>query len=622
MRNKIIPGIISLLIILLSLQALALPAETGFEIKEEAKKAKETGFVTLDFKDIDLEVFVKFVAELTGKNIIVSPAVRGKVTVISPKPVPIKNVYDVFLSILRLNGFTAVKSGEFIKIIPIKEVRAELGKFVEGKVKVEPGDELVTQLIPLNYVDAKLAAEMVKVLLSPFGRLGIYPPTNTIVVSDSASVVSRVVRALEVIDSPEEERKLEVYKLKYAGANSLAKKLLNIIKEDKSQARFALNTAMVIADERTNSLILLGSQAQLERIKEILPELDSPAEAGSNLFNVYRLKNAKAEDVAKTLESIVKATTGKGADPQDTIIVSPSKETNSLIIMASPERYRMLLPLIQELDKPRKQVLIKALIAEVNLTRLEHRGIDWSTIGGIVESGVLYGASISMGEGGIPSEAISLAEERSATGIVYAIVNLLKKYNALNILSMPTLLCTENEEASLQVGQVIPQLKSAASSTENPTAINKIYEYKDTGIILKVTPHISGEETLRLDIKQVIEDVISPTTAETPVTTKREINTSTVVKSGQTIMLGGLIQNSTKRVERRTPILGYIPLIGELFKTKITQREKVNLIIFLTPYIIEKPEDLQKLSQENLMEQEDVKRIEKWLQKHGAIKEK
>ncbi|KUK14439.1 MAG: General secretion pathway protein D [bacterium 42_11] len=622
MRNKIIPGIISLLIILLSLQALALPAETGFEIKEEAKKAKETGFVTLDFKDIDLEVFIKFVAELTGKNIIVSPAVRGKVTVISPKPVPIKNVYDVFLSILRLNGFTAVKSGEFIKIIPIKEVRAELGKFVEGKVKVEPGDELVTQLIPLNYVDAKLAAEMVKVLLSPFGRLGIYPPTNTIVVSDSASVVSRVVRALEVIDSPEEERKLEVYKLKYAGANSLAKKLLNIIKEDKSQARFALNTAMVIADERTNSLILLGSQAQLERIKEILPELDSPAEAGSNLFNVYRLKNAKAEDVAKTLESIVKATTGKGADPQDTIIVSPSKETNSLIIMASPERYRMLLPLIQELDKPRKQVLIKALIAEVNLTRLEHRGIDWSTIGGIVESGVLYGASISMGEGGIPSEAISLAEERSATGIVYAIVNLLKKYNALNILSMPTLLCTENEEASLQVGQVIPQLKSAASSTENPTAINKIYEYKDTGIILKVTPHISGEETLRLDIKQVIEDVISPTTAETPVTTKREINTSTVVKSGQTIMLGGLIQNSTKRVERRTPILGYIPLIGELFKTKITQREKVNLIIFLTPYIIEKPEDLQKLSQENLMEQEDVKRIEKWLQKHGAIKEK
>ncbi|MBC7332181.1 MAG: type II secretion system secretin GspD [Synergistetes bacterium] len=622
MRNKIIPGIISLLIILLSLQALALPAETGFEIKEEAKKAKETGFVTLDFKDIDLEVFIKFVAELTGKNIIVSPAVRGKVTVISPKPVPIKNVYDVFLSILRLNGFTAVKSGEFIKIIPIKEVRAELGKFVEGKVKVEPGDELVTQLIPLNYVDAKLAAEMVKVLLSPFGRLGIYPPTNTIVVSDSASVVSRVVRALEVIDSPEEERKLEVYKLKYAGANSLAKKLLNIIKEDKSQARFALNTAMVIADERTNSLILLGSQAQLERIKEILPELDSPAEAGSNLFNVYRLKNAKAEDVAKTLESIVKATTGKGADPQDTIIVSPSKETNSLIIMASPERYRMLLPLIQELDKPRKQVLIKALIAEVNLTRLEHRGIDWSTIGGIVESGVLYGASISMGEGGIPSEAISLAEERSATGIVYAIVNLLKKYNALNILSMPTLLCTENEEASLQVGQVIPQLKSAASSTENPTAINKIYEYKDTGIILKVTPHISGEETLRLDIKQVIEDVISPITSETPVTTKREINTSTVVKSGQTIMLGGLIQNSTKRVERRTPILGYIPLIGELFKTKITQREKVNLIIFLTPYIIEKPEDLQKLSQENLMEQEDVKRIEKWLQKHGAIKEK
>lgn len=621
MRNKI-ALLIAFLLVFLAFETLALPAGTGFEIKEEAKKAKESGWVTFDFRDIDLDVFIKFVAELTGKNIILSPEVRGKVTVISPKPISIKNVYDVFLSILRLNGFTAVKSGEFIKIIPLKDVRAELGEFVEGKVKVEPGDELVTQLVSLNYVDAKLAAEMVKVLLSPVGRLGIYPPTNTIVVSDSSSVVSRIVRSLEVIDSPEEERKLEVYKLKYAGANSLAKRLLNIIKEDKSQTRFALNTAMVIPDDRTNSLILLGSRAQLDRIKEILPDLDRPAEAGSNLFNVYRLKNAKAEEVAKTLESIVKATTEKGADPQDTIIVSPSKETNSLIIMASPERFRMLLPLIQELDKPRKQILIKALIAEVNLTRLEHKGIDWSTIGGIIESGVLYGASISLGEGGIPGEAISLAQEKKATGIVYAMVNLLKKHNALNILSMPTLLCTENQEATLQVGQVIPQIKSAASKVEDPTAINKIYEYKDVGIILKVTPHISGEETLRLDIKQVIEDVISPITAETPVTTKREINTTTVVRSGQTIMLGGLIQDSTKKTERRTPILGYIPLLGELFRTKITQFEKINLIVFMTPYIIEKPEDLQKLTQETLLEQEDVKKIEEWLKKQGVIRDK
>jgi len=621
MRNKVI--IISLALLLsFTLRAFSLPAGTASEVKEEVEKAKKAGYVTFDFKDVDLEIFIKFVAELTGRNIIISPDVRGKVTIISPKPIPLKNVYDVFLSVLRLNGFSAVRSGEFIKIIPLKDIRGEIGEFVEGKVEVAPGDELVTQLIPLNYVDAKLAAEMVKVILSPIGRLGIYPPTNTIVVSDSASVVSRVVRSLEAIDTPEEERRLEVYKLKYAGASTLAKKLLNTIKEDKSQARGALQTAMIIPDERTNSLILLGSQLQLKKIKEILPDLDRPAEAGSNLFNVYRLKYAKAEDLAKTLESIVKATTEKGADPQDMVIISPSKETNSLIVMASPERYRMLLPLIEELDRPKKQILIKALIAEVNMTRLEHKGIDWATIGGIIESGVLYGASISLGEGGIPSEAISLAREKRATGIVYAVVNLLKKYNALNVLSMPTLLCSENEEANLQVGQVIPQLKSAASTTENPTAINKVYDYKSVGIILKVTPHISAGDTLRLDINQIIEDVISPLTSETPVTSKREIKTTVLVKSGQTIALGGLIQDATKRLDRRVPLLGYIPLIGELFRTKITQLEKINLVIFITPYIVEKPEDLEKLSRESLLEQEDVKRIEEWLKKQGAIKER
>lgn len=619
MRNKVII-LTFLLLFSFGLTALALPAGNAVELKEEVEKAKKAGWVSFDFKDIDLEIFIKFVAELTGKNIMISPGVKGTVTIISPKPIPLKNVYDVFLSVLRLNGFTAVKSGEFIKIIPLKEIRSELGEFFEGKVTPKPGDELVTQLVSLNYVDAKLAAEMVKPLLSPIGRIGIYPPTNAIIVNDSSSIVSMIVKSLEAIDSPEEERKLEVYKLKYAGANTLAKKLLSMFKEDKTQTRFSLQTAMVIPDERTNSLILLGTQGQLQRIKEVLPDLDRPAEAGSNLFNVYRLKYAKAEEVAKTLESIVKVTTEKGADPQDMVIISPSKETNSLIVMASPERYRMLLPLIEELDRPKKQILIKALIAEVNITRLEHKGIDWATIGGLVESGVLYGASISMGEGGIPSEAISLAQEKKATGVVYAIVNLLKKYNALNVLSMPTLLCSENQEANLQVGQVIPQLKSAASTTENPNAINKVYDYKNVGIILKVTPHVSGGDTLRLDINQIVEDVISPITSETPVTSKREINTTVVVKSGQTIALGGLIQDSTKKVERKTPILGYIPLIGELFRTKITQLEKINLIIFLTPYIIEKPEDLERLYKENLLEQESIKRAEEWLRKQGAIK--
>ncbi|MCD6362389.1 MAG: type II secretion system secretin GspD [Synergistetes bacterium] len=620
MRRVILSICIGLIILAWGISSFALPAGTAFEIKKEAEKAKKAGWVKFDFKDIDINAFIKFIAELTGKNIIVSPNVRGKVTVISPKPVSIKDAYQVFLSVLRVNGFTAVRAGKFVKVIPIREVRGESGAFVEGKKVVQAGDELITQLIPLNYVDAKLVAGMVKPILSPLGRIGIYPPTNTIIVTDTSSVVSRIVRALKVLDNPEEERKLVVYKLKYAGASALARKLSMIVKQDKSMGKLSLRGVVIMADERTNSLILLGRHIQLVRIERILPDLDKPSEAGSNFFHFYKLVNAKAPDVAKTLSAIVKSTFLKGVDPHERIVISADKETNSLIIMASPERYRMLLPLIKDLDKPRKQVLIKMLIAEVNLTRLKHRGVDWATIGGILESGVLYGASISLGEGGIPSEATALAKEKKASGIVYAIVNLLRKYNALNVLSMPTLLCTDNEEATLQVGQVIPQLKSAASTTQNPNAINKVYDYKNVGIILKVTPHVAGGDTVRLDINQVIEDVISPITSETPVTSKREIKTTTLVKSGQTIVLGGLIKNATKKVERRTPLLGYIPIIGELFRVKITQLEKINLVIFITPYIINSPKDLQKLTRESLLEPKNLKKIEEWLKKEGVIK--
>ncbi len=620
MRSVILSICVGLLILAWGISSFALPAGTAFEIKKEAEKAKKAGWVKFDFKDIDINAFIKFIAELTGKNIIVSPNVRGKVTVISPKPVSIKDAYQVFLSVLRVNGFTAVKAGKFIKVIPIREVRGESGAFVEGKKVVQAGDELITQLISLNYVDAKLAAGMVKPILSPLGRIGIYPPTNTIIVTDTSSVVSRIVRALKVLDNPEEERKLVVYKLKYAGASALARKLSTIVRQDKSMGKLSLKGVVIMPDERTNSLILLGRHIQLVRIERILPDLDKPSEAGSNFFHFYKLVNAKAPDVAKTLSAIVKSTFLKGVDPHERIVISADKETNSLIIMASPERYRMLLPLIKDLDKPRKQVLIKMLIAEVNLTRLKHRGVDWATIGGILESGVLYGASISLGEGGIPSEATALAKEKKASGIVYAIVNLLRKYNALNVLSMPTLLCTDNEEATLQVGQVIPQLKSAASTTQNPNAINKVYDYKNVGIILKVTPHVAGDDTVRLDINQVIEDVISPITSETPVTSKREIKTTTLVKSGQTIILGGLIKNATKKVERRTPLLGYIPIIGELFRVKITQLEKINLVIFITPYIINSPKDLQKLTRESLLEPKNLKKIEEWLKKKGVIK--
>ncbi len=292
--------------------------------------------------------------------------------------------------------------------------------------------------------------------------------------------------------------------------------------------------------------------------------------------------------------------------------VVPDIATNSLIFASTQRQYDSLVPILEAIDVQPKQILLRGFIAEINVTNLDRNGIDWSVLGGQMWDNLLLGGNMSLGEGSVPSQFMTwfndlskreeLLDRNGSTysvtnykpmGLMYATIEMLKRYDAVNVLSVPRLMCTDNKESSFQVGNVIPVMKGTTSDLTNPSAIQSNYDYKDTGLTLTVTPHIRSGNLVAMDIKQTTEDVMTSSGVTTPITSKREVVTSVVVADGETIILGGMIKETEKSMKRRVPGLSYIPLIGGLFQKVSKEKEKVDFVIFLTPQIIEDPSEMK-----------------------------
>ena len=293
--------------------------------------------------------------------------------------------------------------------------------------------------------------------------------------------------------------------------------------------------------------------------------------------------------------------------------VVPDVATNSLIFAATQRQFDSLVPILDAIDVQSKQILLRGFIAEINVSNLENNGIDWTVIGGKLWDEFLLGGTGTLGEGSVPSTFMTIyndslrrdehyydragnlytTTEFSPVPFMYATIELLKKYNAVNVLSVPRLMCLDNKESSFQVGQVIPVMKGSTSDLSNTSAVQSNYDYKDTGLTLTVTPHIRSGNLVAMDIKQTTEDVMTPSGVPTPITSKREVNTSVIVADGETIILGGLIKETERSVKRRVPGISYIPLIGGLFQKLSKEKEKVDFVIFLTPTIITNPEQMR-----------------------------
>jgi general secretion pathway protein D len=627
------------------------------------------GQVKLNIPDQELNVVIDAMSGYTGRNFIYDDRVRGRVTIVSPACVTLDEAYAVFESVLQVKGFTTVAApGGSIKIIPLREAKETNVETVRGK---PPGsDRFITRLIPLKYIDAEAIANTLKPLVSKDASMVAYPPTNTIILTDSGTNIARILDILRDIDVDAYKEELSVVHLRHADVQTLASQLSEIFGAEVAgvggaatgvsavaRQRRALQPAAavpaagggdatpaararIIPDVRTNSLLILSSRQRTAEIREAIARLDVKAEGGGRI-HVYRLKHADAEELATTLSQLLGGQSGAPAQPgsvsitggapvaanlraavtelsEGGVVVTPDAPTNSLVIQASVEGFNALSEVIAKLDTPRPQVLVEALILEVDVSDGEDLGFsglvrvfngdDNFAIGSLTDtdlsdveavnpniSGTLLQNLLAAAAAGGAPAFVAGGNFQSGDTLIQALMRASANTTGTNVLSAPHILTLDNEQAEIKVGSNIPIITSRVESAEGQVsglASSVNVERLDVGITLRVTPQISEGNSLRLKIFQEITGVTDQIRGTGnpnevgPSLTSRKVENSVIVSDSETVVIGGLIDESRAEVVSKVPWLGNIPVLGWLFKSTSDDVIKTNLLIFLTPHII------------------------------------
>jgi len=570
------------------------------------------GEITLNLKEADIRALISTVSKFTGKNFVVDPRIKAKVTVVSAKTMSEDEVYEVFLSILQVHGYAAVPVGNIIKIVP--EVNAKQGPLPLVKGNKPDGDQFITRVLTLDHVPAAQLVPILRPLVPQQGHLAAYNPTNTLIITDHAANIKRLSQIIDGIDKPESDE-LEIIPLKHASAAGLVR-ILNSLHSSSGGSKKAPATKKVTlaADERTNSILMSGERATRLKIRATIAHLDTPLENDAGNTHVIYLKYAKAEDLHKILTGIqtgqtkAKQKINKKAAQSSTNTeadIQADEATNALIITAGPDVVRRLKSIIRQLDIRRAQVLVESIIAEISNNKTKERSSQFAIAGNSDEPGT---APIGVGNFGGSNGIIGLlaaaaGNSSSALGAIgdgmtigvgsddgTRFAFLLKALNAdaaTNILSTPSIVTLDNQEAEIIVGQNVPFITgattTAASGTTNPF---QTIERQDVGITLKVTPQINDGDTIKLDIDQEISNISASSSASDIITNKRSIKTSVLVEDGEILVLGGLIDDTMRDTVQKVPLLGDIPFLGWLFSSHGTTKDKQNLMIFMRPSIM------------------------------------
>ena len=601
--------------------------------KKAGPRKEEARYVTIDFDDVDIRIFIKFISELTDSNFVIDRGVKGKVTIISPKKISIQEAYKVFESVLEVHGFSVVPAGDIIKIVPSKDART---KNIETRLKreaIDPEDKVVTQIISLNYANPNELKKVLAPLISKSSVILSYPPTGMLIVTDLLSNIKRLLKIVSALDIEGIEEQISVIPLERASSTEIAKSLNQIFQKTARQKKGMIaSTIKIVADERTNTIITLASENDTTRIRQLIKLLDKDVPKGEERLRVYRLENADAEELSKVLMNLPAKgakDTKKGKTPllSKDISIVPDKATNSLIITAERDDYNVLECVIKQLDIPRPMVYIEALIMEVNVDKAFKIGAEWQAGekfhgdstkgygGGFTGAGIIPTPD-ALGNISYPSGfSLGVFSDMIKIGKVYfpnlgAVLQAYQKDQDVHILSTPQILTMDNEEAEIYVGENVPY-QTRADTSDIGTDYST-YEYKDVGVTLRITPQISQERFVRLNVFQEVTKLITEVGVTTPTTLKRTTKTTVTIKDKNTIVIGGLIGDDITNTVYKTPCLGDIPGLGWFFKYKNESREKRNLFIFITPHIVENPAEAKVIYDEK---QEHINKVEE-----GVIK--
>jgi general secretion pathway protein D len=620
----------------------------------DEKEGAQSKRVTFNFVDVDISVVVKFISEVTGKNFVFDDKVKGTVTIIAPSRLSVDDAFSLFTSVLELKGFTIVPAGKVYKIIPVAQAKQSGTEMLrEGGMTVS--DAYIIRLIPLASISAAKAVGFLQPLISKDGHISSFGPGNMIMIVDTSNNIEKVLKILDTIDKQGVEEP-ELILLKYASAEDVVK----IISESLSVSTKGQPAAgrvprpgetvtagsvedargSVFADTRLNAVVLIADKQEKDAMKRMIALLDIPLPEATSKINVYFLEYADATELSKVLETMITgiAPSAKaGQAPKSPfelgskITITADKATNSLVVIASPADYQSLLQVIKQLDKRRRQVYVEAMIVEASINKLRELGAKWrltaekdgdpvliggfGTIDSSAVQNIVQGLS-GMSVGGlgnfidIPftttgSDGTPTTSTLTIPGFA-AVFSLNEFKDAVNVLSTPQILTSDNKEAEIIVGENVPFISSRERDvTTTNTVLNNI-ERMDVGIKLKLTPQITEGDYVKLDLYQEISAVIQESAVITitvgPTITKRSTKTSVVVKDNQTVVIGGLMQEKDEESVTKVPFLGDIPVLGWLFTQKSLSKNKTNLIVFLTPHIIKGAEEIERLTEAKKIE--------------------
>ncbi|SFM47162.1 general secretion pathway protein D [Ectothiorhodospira mobilis] len=575
-----------LLLLLLPWSAPTAPAQEG------------GGRATLNFNDVDIQAVIHYVAEETGVNFIVDPRVRGKVTLVSGRPVGQDELYDIFLSVLRVHGFAAVETDGVVKLIPdalAKQAEVSIPGPGEG---VRSG-AFVTRVVAVEHVDAAQLVPILRPLVPQSGHLAAASESNALVIADTAANVERLVQIVRRVDRPMTPG-MEVIPLEHAAASEVAAIVGDLEAAEGSGRAAARLRAM--ADSRTNSVLLSGPQEQRMAARALISHLDVPVDGGH--IQVIYLRYAEAGDVAEVLEGLSGAFEDQeGGSEAPEIHVQAHESTNALVVSAPPELMGELRSVVRRLDVRRAQVLVEAVIAEVSDERARELGVQWGVGSerdgvGIIDFGR---ATPGLSELGMAAETgdwsgVELGDGLTLGGIgrsgrvhIAALIRALSGDSASNILSTPSLLTMDNEEAEIVVGQNVP-FRTGRAIEESGQAFDTI-QRQDVGVKLTVRPQINEGNAVKLEIEQEVSQLAAGASgsgqdAADLITNKRSLRTTVLVDDGQMVVLGGLIDDVLIQTRDQVPGLGSIPGLGRLFRYDTVRKEKRNLMVFLKPVIV------------------------------------
>ena len=536
--------------------------------------------VSLNFQNLDIKDFIKMTAKITGKNILITQPLSGKVNFISVKPVSEDEVYEILLSILKSKGYTIVNEGGFLKVVRSSEAIKEAPPLASKNRFYQ----LETDIIKLNNISARDAYLQTNYLISRYGKMVINTNTNMLVVTDYPKNLKLIKEIIKRIDKAKGAI-IKTANFKYADANSAIKKLNDIA---STMFNPKVKKYKIISNQNANSIIIVGPKDVVETLYQNAILLDVKPKPTNQITKVITLKNSDVSNVAKVLNQIVKV-----KYPKNPPSITDSKETNSLIIVGDLKQIEIIKTIIEALDIPKQQVYVKAKILEISNSKASQIGAKYGLFAGSGDNG-LYTLSANLGGPAIAFDVgqLGLAVPTIKQGIALgATLDLLETLGAAKKLSEPSILCINNTPSTIYVGKTVSVLTGKTTST----VTSESYTREDIGLTLKITPRIDSDNKVSLNVETIVEDILPGSVIGLPTTSKREIKTTTIVQNGQSIIIGGLVKDNKDITLKKVPFLGDIPLIGALFRHKVENNDKTTLAIILTPYIVKNTNDLNKL---------------------------